>query len=490
MHLNKLELSNFRCFESLSIDFDEQLTVLVAENGVGKTAILDAISIALSPFIRGFDTGTGKGFKSEDARLGVAARLIKKGFFILVSEAHRVSEMESQYPISLIASGLIDGQLEQWSRELTGKKTQTTFGKARVLIDYAKNLQQQVRAAESVILPILAYYGTGRLLKQGNTGRKNSTESRSRLYGYHDALNPDSSYKSFEKWFTDMSIAEYINESKARNELLLRTQELILRATTNANKIFRNASITSTNDDVGLPVEASDDPATRPYPSPLKFVQQAINQCLSISKWSTLEYEPNWSTLIVSNENKTFIPVSQLSDGVKAMLSLTADIAYRCVQLNPHLTSPIEETNGIVLIDEVDLHLHPKWQQTVLADLCKTFPKIQFIVTTHSPQVISTVSSRQIRILYKGQVYPAEEGTQGAESSRMLNEVFGTPSRAQNLEIVQKLNRYLALIDDDKWDTEDALALRQELDEWARGHEPELIKADIDIRMKEYQRQL
>jgi len=90
------------------------------------------------------------------------------------------------------------------------------------------------------------------------------------------------------------------------------------------------------------------------------------------------------------------------------MLSLTADIAYRCVQLNSHLihpnpnfSSPIEETNGIVLIDEIDLHLHPKWQQTVLSDFCKVFPKIQFIVTTHSPQVLSSIHRKSIRLLGK-----------------------------------------------------------------------------------------
>ena len=98
--------------------------------------------------------------------------------------------------------------------------------------------------------------------------------------------------------------------------------------------------------------------------------------------------------------------------------------------------------------------------------------------------------SQQIRILLDNAVMTPEEGTQGAEASRILNEVFGTQSRAQHLDIVKKLNRYLALIDTDQWDTDEALALRKELDEWGRGHEPELIKADIDIRMKEYQRQL
>jgi len=116
MKLKTLEITNFRCFESLSIDLDEQLTVLVAENGAGKTAILDAVIIALSPFIRGFDTGIGKGFKPEDARLKVADKLLKNGKYLMIQGVHRVSEMESQYPISLTATGIINEQFAQWSR--------------------------------------------------------------------------------------------------------------------------------------------------------------------------------------------------------------------------------------------------------------------------------------------------------------------------------------------------------------------------------------
>jgi Predicted ATP-binding protein involved in virulence len=74
MKLKKLEITNFRCFESLALDLDEQLTVLVAENGVGKTAILDAIAVALGPFIGGFDAGVRKDFKHQDARIGIKKR--------------------------------------------------------------------------------------------------------------------------------------------------------------------------------------------------------------------------------------------------------------------------------------------------------------------------------------------------------------------------------------------------------------------------------
>lgn len=488
MKLKRLEIANFRCFESLAIDFEDQLTVLVAENGVGKTAILDAIAVAIGPFIGGFDAGVRKDFKHQDARIGV-----KKGPHLRIKfdddqyrpQGCASTRMESKYPVSLAASGMVEGQLETWSRELTGEKTQTTFGKAKAIIDYAKKLQQQVRADELIALPIVAYYGTGRLWKQTQSSNRPSPQSHSRLYGYQDALNPNSTYKAFEKWFTEKSLAEYHHNFKSHVDKL---NEILSNVEKNrANKLNE---IQINEEDNKHSDESSN------YFTELDHVRKAINQCMSVVPgWRTLEYDLDWRELVVRFNHgqpgfDSFIPAAQLSDGVKAMLSLTADIAYRCVQLNPHLASPTEETNGIVLIDEVDLHLHPKWQQTVLVDLCKAFPKIQFVVTTHSPQVISTVPSHQIRILAENRVISADPGTQGAEASRILNEVFGVELRAQKLEIVQNLNRYLELIDDDKWDTEEALTLRQALDEWSRGNEPELVKADIDIRMKEFQRQL
>jgi predicted ATP-binding protein involved in virulence len=471
MKLKTLEIKNFRCFESLSMDLDEQLTVLVAENGVGKTAILDAITVAISPFVGGFDTGTGKGFKPEDARLKVADKLLRNGKYLMIQGVHRVSEMESQYPISLTAVGIINEHFEQWSRELTGKKTQTTFGKARVLIDYAKTLQQQVRAGEPVTLPIIAYYGTGRLLKQGNTSRKSSTESRSRLYGYHDALNPNSNYKTFEKWFIEESFAELRLEAKKNLDLL----DELKKESTRWMSPHIPKRLLNNEDDNSLDVIPV-------CTTKLKYIRKAINQCLFISGWNTLEYEFNQRELIVSNnKNFHFMPVAQLSDGVKSMLSLTADIAYRCVQLNPHLTSPTEETNGIVLIDEIDLHLHPKWQQTVLSDLQKAFPKIQFIVTTHSPQVLTSVKAECIRELsadYK--VLIPSINTYGEESKVVLEDLMHVSSRPPT-EDNELLQNYLKRINHGDIDSSEVVQWRQTLEKAFGSEYSKLKLADMVI---------
>ena len=137
------------------------------------------------------------------------------------------------------------------------------------------------------------------------------------------------------------------------------------------------------------------------------------------------------------------------------------------------------------------MHLHPSWQQTVLYDLQKAFPKVQFIVTTHSPQVLSTVPAECIRVLkwskhFEGVYQP--EFSLGAESYQLLRDIQNVDTRPQALPIVQDLKRYLDLVSQDQWDCEEAVKLRKRLDDWARGHEPALIRADMDIRMRQFRR--
>ena len=118
------------------------------------------------------------------------------------------------------------------------------------------------------------------------------------------------------------------------------------------------------------------------------------------------------------NNEHVRIPVSQLSDGYKCTISLIADIAYRMAILNPQLLDRVlVETNGIVMIDEVDLHLHPTWQKRILKDLMEIFPKVQFIVSTHAPEVINSVKRDSILILKNNAVLPVADETYGKDAN-------------------------------------------------------------------------
>ena len=183
------------------------------------------------------------------------------------------------------------------------------------------------------------------------------------------------------------------------------------------------------------------------------------------------------------------------------MLGLVMDLARRLAQANPpyehdtgegwDITDPLDSP-AIVLIDEVDLHLHPSWQQCVLGDLRRTFRNAQFIVSTHSPQVLTTVKAECIRGLKSvdGKIVVKDDYqfSEGAEAQLALEDILGVSPRPQGLDVVKQLNAYLDLVASDQWDSDTAAELRKTLDAWGRGHETALLKADMDIRMRQYRR--
>ena len=180
------------------------------------------------------------------------------------------------------------------------------------------------------------------------------------------------------------------------------------------------------------------------------------------------------------------LALDQLSGGVRIMLALAADLARRMAQGNPHFASPLE-SEAIVLIDEVELHLHPAWQQRVLADLTRTFPNAQFIVSTHSPQVLTTVKPEQVvelRLESSGIV--AEQAlapTYGAESGDVLAAVMGVDGRPDGNPFVELLKQYMALVSVGEGESDTARTLRREL-ESISPQDPDLNRADIEIRRR------
>ena len=412
MKLKKLTLTNFRSFDNFTIDFDKNLTVIVAENGIGKTSVLDAVTVALGQFIGGFDTGRDSGFTAKDARLN-----------IVKSKTIQTVNMESRYPITLVAEGEVDRQDAKWSRELKGAKSKTTYGKATVLKEYAKRLQEQVRDETDPSLPIISYYGTGRLWHEKQTAKGNS----SRLFGYDKALEPASTYKEFAKWFEDESKAEY-------NTLL---------------KLFQKEG----NIDFSLLNKSM----------ALNKIREAVNTCLNISQWQDIRYDYEFKKITVTHPQQGVLPIERLSDGVRSMLAMIADIAYRCVTLNPHLSDAPKETEGIVLIDEVDLHLHPRWQQVVITNLQKAFPNIQFIVTTHSPQVLTTVAKKHIRVLTFNEAVIPEMSPLARESADALAYVMNTNVKPP-LNILDDIHTYEQLVKNGKVESSKAKEIKQNFD--------------------------
>ena len=179
------------------------------------------------------------------------------------------------------------------------------------------------------------------------------------------------------------------------------------------------------------------------------------------------------------------LSLDQLSGGYRIVLALAADLARRMVVGNPHLDNPLE-SEAIVLIDEVELHLHPGWQQRILDDLMRTFPNSQFIVSTHSPQVLTTVEPHRIvELSHDGDRIVAATpsgATFGAEAGDVLSVVMGVDERPQNA-FKKALDQYRHLIREGRWESEEALALRTNLEEMS-PYDPALDRADLEIRRR------
>ena len=178
-----------------------------------------------------------------------------------------------------------------------------------------------------------------------------------------------------------------------------------------------------------------------------------------------------------------------MSDGIRAMISLSADIARRACQLNPHHGPDAPRvTPGIVLIDEVDLHLHPEWQQRVLGRLQETFPLVQFVVSTHSPQVLSSVSSANIRTIDR-------EGEHSWSAASPVDEIKGLSSEVALSEVMEVsptppvpeteiLNEYTELIEQGLAQSEQAKNLRAVLENTYGDTHRVLRDADRRIRFQ------
>lgn len=141
------------------------------------------------------------------------------------------------------------------------------------------------------------------------------------------------------------------------------------------------------------------------------------------------------------------LPLAWLSDGEKSLVAITTDIAQRLVALNPNDPNPIKNGNGVVLLDEIDLHLHPSWQRHIAIRLPLVFPRLQFIATTHSPQVVGETEPGRAMLLHEGGKVDFLDESLGRDSGWILRHVMGTPER--NADLQAGLDEISRLIDVD-----------------------------------------
>ncbi|MCX6620778.1 MAG: AAA family ATPase [Acidobacteria bacterium] len=385
MRIDHLSIRNFNGFESREFSFHPRFNLLVGDNATGKTSVLDALAVSAGGWflgIPGFEKGPG--IRPEEVRV--------------VAHPHADSfTFEKQFVSRIECRGVVMGNSLRWGRELRREGGRTTSLDAKAISDVASDAEQRVRAGEPITLPLICAYGTERLwFEKGHHARNSGAASGlpSRLDGYRDCFQFTIQETALLGWFRDQATAS-------------------------------------------LPRKADTIAAS--------LVKAAIVRCVEGAK--AVYYDGRYKDLVVLMEPYSPQLFKNLSDGQRIMLTLVGDLARRAAILNPQLgDAALRDTPGIVLVDELDLHLHPKWQRRVIHDLKTTFPSLQFIATTHSPQLIGEALPEEVRLLDDGQATTPPRSF-GIDSSRVLEEVMG--ARSRNRAVEELLSKLFRSIDDE-----------------------------------------
>lgn len=339
----------------------------------------------------------------------------------------RLHNLERQYSVEIqgildIDKELLHEGIASWDRVLERYGGKTKFGNGKNAKELSKNIQTLIRDGEETAVPIIAYYSTDRYKKEKkNTGLE---ADGSRLRGYYNALDSMTNI-----WF-------FLNIIKTETlwELQSGKQSIIL-----------------------------------------SMVRKVIAGC--VPDCAEIVHDVKYDKLIITQRDGEKIPFSSLSDGVRSVLSMVMELSLRCYLLNPYLgeNAPLF-TPGIVLIDEIDLHLHPEWQLHILNDLSAMFPRIQFIVSTHAPLILSSVKDGCVFSIADKSVYSFPN-----QYKRHPEQILTDMNT--KLTFGHDLADYRLLIEAGKGKSEEAVRLREKLEvELGKNHD-ELLKADVMLQL-------
>ena len=380
MELKRLELTNFRVFEQATFDFQPGMNLLVGINGAGKSSALDALRILLSRALQEFTAFKGRGRSFEIDDIMIGRdNLITELYF--ESDGFSASQLMREQREEYIPVKKQEGQVRGQTYD-KGENSRFTVHEGHILKDIKTTPEQ----------PLAVYFSTRRSLpimkapsKLSSTGQQTAAFADALLRRYLRL-------REFAEWW----LAQEVLSRENADPIATRQLEILANAVARFLEGYTN-------------LRAVDEPE---------------------------------KTLLLDKEGIT-LDIRQLSDGERGILALVFDLARRLSIANPNLDDPLQDGKGAVLIDELDLHLHPSWQRTVIKKLTTTFPNCQFIATTHSPQIIGECDPPAGLILLtkeNGKVVITQGGHQGfgLDSSWILEHLMETAPR--NVSVQTQIN--------------------------------------------------
>lgn len=348
-YLKNIKLLNFRKFDYSIFELNPKMNVFIGKNASGKTAVLEASAIILGAYLAAYKEYVPSRYGHNISDDDVLRKTIKHAKNIALAPAVK------QFPCTISSNIVWDKSVVECKRSLEKEGGRTKFIGKNPMREYVAEWEKAIKAAdgsdEEQIYPLVLYLSSARLWNENRTGGIEKIPGRTDAY--QRCLDPKRGSRS---------AFEYI-------------------------KLLGNLA-SEENDGIPLPA----------YEVIMNAVKYSLQE--ELQSGQQVLYSSRYGEIAVKNSDGTVIEFSALSDGYRNVIKIVTDIATRMCILNPYLgKETLKKTPGVVVIDELDLSLHPTWQRRIVRILKELFPKIQFICATHSPFIIQSLEPGELIVL-------------------------------------------------------------------------------------------
>lgn len=345
-YLKDIELFHFRKFENVTYELNPRMNVIIGKNASGKTAILEAATVILGAYLTAFKEYVPSRFGHNISDSGVLKKTLKQVKNVAVTATVQ------QFPCKISSHFIWDKSLKKCVRSLEKAGGRTKFIGKNPMREVVEGWEKAIREADGSdagqIYPLVLYLSSARLWNENRTGEMDRIPGRTDAY--QRCLDPKRG---------NQTPFEYI-------------------------KLLGNL--------------ASEENDGKPLPA-YEVIMDAVKYSLKeeLEPGQQVLYSSRYGEIAVKNSDGTVINFSALSDGYRNVIKIVTDIATKMCILNPYLEKDtLRLTPGIVVIDELDLSLHPTWQRRIVRILKELFPKVQFICATHSPFIIQSLEPGEL----------------------------------------------------------------------------------------------